>query len=71
MNGGRYEVTEKQLSESNVSSRLVIRKASLAEMGKYECVAKNSLGVAETVVRVYSKHLTATLSAKWFTCNVQ
>ena len=53
--GGKYHVSEAQKSPFEITSTLSIAKASKFEEGKYSCVAKNSLNVAQSVIRVHSK----------------
>ena len=53
--GGRYEVSETQISPFEVTSTLSLLRAERIDEGKYSCVAKNSLNVAHSVIRVYSK----------------
>lgn len=51
--GGAFEVTESEKSPSEITSTLKIRHSAEHLMGKYECVVKNSLGVAESHVILY------------------
>ena len=55
MTGNSYEVRETKVSASDIVSSLTIKNARESQMGKYECVAKNSIGADETKVRVYRK----------------
>jgi hypothetical protein len=56
LTGDNYKVSEIHSSPFEVTSVLSILDASAREAGKYSCIAKNSLDVAQAVVRVYSKY---------------
>ena len=51
----RYQLSEDQASPYEITSTLVVRAPTEGEMGKYECVAKNSLGSDKTIIRTYSE----------------
>ena len=53
--GGKYQVSETQLSPFEVTSTLSLLRAEQVDEGQYSCVAKNSLSVAQSLIRVYSK----------------
>ena len=55
MDGPRHEISETTLGADTFRSRLVIRRASAAEEGKYVCVAKNSIGSGQAVARIHSE----------------
>ena len=63
MTGDSYSVNETKTSVSETTSTLIIQNVNRhrQQMGRYECVAKNSLGKDEKFVNVYSKllHFTA------------
>ncbi|TRY67861.1 hypothetical protein TCAL_08054 [Tigriopus californicus] len=53
LNGGRYTVNEEVIRPFEMTSTLTIRNMSSLDVGRYSCVAKNSLSEASTIVRVY------------------
>ena len=56
MNGTRnYKVTESKPSSIDVISTLRLKRARKKDLGKYECVVKNSLGESTVSVRLYRK----------------
>jgi len=61
----KYDVnhTTSPHSEAEVTSTLTVKKASGDDVGRYFCVAKNSLGTAKALIRIHS---TNDLRAKFF-----
>ena len=56
MNGTRnYKVTESKPSSIDVTSTLRLKRARKKDLGKYECVVKNSLGESTVSIRLYRK----------------
>ena len=51
----RVRVHEDPNSPYEMTSTLVVSSPRQDEMGKYTCVAKNSLGVDKTIIRTYSE----------------
>ena len=58
MNGTRnYKVIESKPSSIDVISTLRLKRARKKDLGKYECVVKNSLGENTKAIRLYRKFL--------------
>ena len=55
----RVRVHEDPNSPYEMTSTLVVSSPRQDEMGKYTCVAKNSLGVDKTIIRTYSEWIEA------------
>ena len=56
MNGTRnYKVLETRQTNIDVTSTLKIKRFRKKEIGKYECVVKNSLGESTASIRLYRK----------------
>ena len=60
-----YSVSEKQHAlPHKMTSTLIVREAKEDHKGTYECIAKNSLGVAKSSIRTYSKSISNTYSGR-------
>ena len=58
MNGTKnYQVVETPNTITDVTSTLIVKKATKMEMGKYECIVKNSIGEATKSIRLYRKYI--------------
>ena len=58
MNGTRnYKVIESKPSSIDVISTLRLKRARKKDLGKYECVVKNSLGENTKAIRLYRKFI--------------
>lgn len=57
VNGTRnYEVIETKKSRTAVISTLIFKRASEKEMGKHECIARNSIGEIATAITLCCKY---------------
>ena len=50
-----YKVNETRDTNVEVTSTLEIKRARKKEMGKYQCIVKNSIGEASASIRLYRK----------------
>eukprot|EP00095_Tigriopus_kingsejongensis_P011807 maker-scaffold71_size417697-snap-gene-2.15 protein:Tk11807 transcript:maker-scaffold71_size417697-snap-gene-2.15-mRNA-1 annotation:"GH24041" len=53
LHGGRYSVTEELVRPYEMTSTLTIHNVTALDIGKYSCMAKNSLAEASAIVRIY------------------
>ena len=53
LTNSQFDVFENETSKSEMFSSIVVRNVSIANMGKYQCVAKNDFGAAEANIRAY------------------
>lgn len=55
ISSSKYEVENTMISLFESRMALTVRKLSPADVGGYRCVAKNSLGEVDSVIRLYGK----------------
>jgi hypothetical protein len=55
LSNGHFDITENSTSKSEMVSVLMVRNVTENSLGKFDCVAKNSFGSAESTVRAYCK----------------
>ncbi|KAL4702993.1 hypothetical protein ACJJTC_008771 [Scirpophaga incertulas] len=53
ISSSKYEVVNTMISSFESRMVLTVRKLTLADVGGYRCVAKNSLGEVDSVIRLY------------------
>ncbi|KAK0168849.1 hypothetical protein PV327_002614 [Microctonus hyperodae] len=53
----KYSMTEDKMSDYSVQMRLIIRNLHKSDLGGYKCISKNSIGEAESNIRLYDMRL--------------
>lgn len=51
----KYSMSEDRMSDYSVQMRLIIRNLQKSDLGGYKCISKNSIGEAESNIRLYGK----------------
>ncbi|XP_057323145.1 lachesin-like isoform X2 [Microplitis mediator] len=54
----KYTMSEERMSDYSVQMRLIIRNLQKSDLGGYKCISKNSIGEAESNIRLYDMDLT-------------
>ncbi|KAG8040477.1 hypothetical protein G9C98_002473 [Cotesia typhae] len=54
----KYTMSEERMSDYSVQMRLIIRNLQKTDLGGYKCISKNSIGEAESNIRLYDMDLT-------------
>lgn len=57
ISSNKYEVINTVISSFESRMVLTVRKLALDDVGGYRCVAKNSLGEVDSVIRLYGLFL--------------
>lgn len=57
ISSSKYEVLNMVTSSFESRMVLTVRHLTAADVGRYRCVAKNSLGEVDSVIRLYSKYI--------------
>lgn len=57
ISSNKYEVINTVISSFESRMVLTVRKLALVDVGGYRCVAKNSLGEVDSVIRLYGLFL--------------
>lgn len=57
ISSSKYEVVNTVMSSFESRMALTVRRLTSADVGGYRCVAKNSLGEVDSVIRLYGKCL--------------
>lgn len=59
ISSSKYEVLNTVISSFESRMVLTVRRLTAADVGGYRCVAKNSLGEVDSVIRLYGKYAMA------------
>ncbi|XP_044599615.1 lachesin-like isoform X2 [Cotesia glomerata] len=54
----KYTMSEERMSDYSIQMRLIIRNLQKTDLGGYKCISKNSIGEAESNIRLYDMDLT-------------
>lgn len=57
ISSNKYEVMNVALSSFESRMALTVRRLTAADVGGYRCVAKNSLGEVDSVIRLYGEDI--------------
>jgi hypothetical protein len=55
--GGKYREEKRETDHYKVSMQLIFTQLDASDFMAYQCVCRNTLGLAEAVVRLYRKFL--------------
>lgn len=53
VNSDKYEISTKQANSETVQMILIVRQIEKSDLGRYKCIARNSLGIQSSSVRLY------------------